>query len=111
MSKHHTAAWQRKWRKIRPVVLEGEPLCRLCAAAGYTVGATTVDHIVPLGSGGTDDWDNLQPLCRPCHDKKTLEENKRAVPVGVDGWPYSSSVLPGGGASKSNNKPMPKPRP
>jgi 5-methylcytosine-specific restriction endonuclease McrA len=30
-----------------------------------------VDHIVPLGMGGTNDWDNLQLLCPTCHKAKT----------------------------------------
>lgn len=35
------------------------------------------DHIVPLWEGGTDDEDNLQLLCRPCHKAKTREEAVR----------------------------------
>ena len=30
----------------------------------------TVDHIIPLAEGGTWDWDNLQPMCIRCNNKK-----------------------------------------
>lgn len=30
----------------------------------------TIDHIVSLADGGSDDLDNLQFLCRPCNSKK-----------------------------------------
>ena len=36
---------------------------------GTTV-ATQIDHVTPLCKGGTDDWENLQPLCGPCHELK-----------------------------------------
>lgn len=62
------------WRKIREHVLMTEPLCRTCAAAGRTVAATDVDHIVPKHMDGTDEIENLQPLCRACHNRKTARE-------------------------------------
>lgn len=34
------------------------------------------DHIVNKAQGGTDDMDNLQSLCKPCHDKKSQQESK-----------------------------------
>ena len=30
----------------------------------------TVDHIVPKSLGGTDNIDNLRPLCRDCNNKR-----------------------------------------
>ena len=35
-----------------------------------------IDHIIPLGSGGSNEFMNLQPLCQSCHLKKTVEENE-----------------------------------
>lgn len=40
--------------------------CRNCG----THCDLTVDHIVPLARGGTDDLDNLQTLCRSCNSRK-----------------------------------------
>ncbi|MNY69216.1 HNH endonuclease [compost metagenome] len=37
------------------------------------------DHIVNTAQGGTDDLDNLQSLCKPCHDKKSLAESKAGM--------------------------------
>lgn len=60
--------YDERWKRIRAQTLRTEPLCRLCLAAGRTVAATIVDHIVPLADGGTHATDNLQPLCKRCHD-------------------------------------------
>lgn len=57
-----------KWQTIRKSVLQMEPLCRLCLAAGRTTAACVVDHIVPLKDGGTHAESNLQPMCKRCHD-------------------------------------------
>ena len=54
------------WPKVRAAVLAQQPECALCGAP-----ATDVDHIVPKRWGGTDDADNLQPLCKACHKRKT----------------------------------------
>lgn len=40
-----------------------------------------VDHIIALCLGGTDNWDNLQPLCIECHRKKTAEDVSKLMAV------------------------------
>ena len=65
-----------------------EPLCRLCAEKGKTTAAQEVDHILPLHKGGTNDRDNLQPICVPCHlDKTDRDMGRNKQEIGLDGWP------------------------
>lgn len=41
-----------------------------CLACGQTSGTLTVDHVVPLCIGGTNDPFNLQCLCKSCNSQK-----------------------------------------
>lgn len=70
----HARGYGRRWRRIRDSVLHREPLCRACGAEGRTTAAVHVDHIVSKRRGGTDERSNLQPLCQPCHNRKTAKE-------------------------------------
>ncbi len=58
-----------RWRKLRLMYLRAHPLCVVCGDA-----ASEVDHIHPRAAGGSDDWDNLQALCKSCHSRKTRRE-------------------------------------
>lgn len=40
-----------------------------CLRCGAT-GILSVDHVVPVSKGGTNDIGNLQPLCKPCNSTK-----------------------------------------
>lgn len=59
------------WSKIKAdaFALHG----RDCLKCGDV--ATEIDHIVELNAGGTNDLDNLQPLCKACHKAKTSAYN------------------------------------
>jgi len=35
------------------------------------------DHVTPLHLGGSDELDDLQGLCRPCHKAKTADERRQ----------------------------------
>ena len=68
---------QAVWERLRRAILSKEPLCRQCKRDGVNEKATEVDHIVPLSQGGRPyHVDNLQPLCKPCHSRKTAAESK-----------------------------------
>ena len=45
-------------------VIAGDP-CAYCGAE-----ATTVDHVIPLERGGSNEWDNLTPACGSCNPSK-----------------------------------------
>jgi 5-methylcytosine-specific restriction protein A len=80
--------WQ--WRNTaRRILARDGGLCQLCKAAGRMTFAAEVDHIVNKARGGTDDDDNLQAICRPCHEAKTADERGRPLrdAIGLDGWP------------------------
>ena len=68
-------AWQRESRRF----LQSNPLCAECMRQGRFVKATIVDHITPHRGDTNLFWDrsNWQPLCKPCHDRKTLTEDVR----------------------------------
>ena len=57
------------YRSMRRGFLNEHPLCRPCAANGFTVAATEIDHLVPVKHAPDRflDASNWQPICRPCH--------------------------------------------
>ncbi len=50
---------KQQYRNTCPSCLRKEPDIKL-----------TVDHIIPISKGGTNELNNLQPLCRSCNAKK-----------------------------------------
>lgn len=62
------------WQHRRAALFQREPLCRCCAELGIVELATIADHVMPLWNGGPDVDSNLQPLCVPCHARKTARE-------------------------------------
>lgn len=79
------------WQKLRASVLANESLCRHCRADGRVVIATDVDHI--SGDPSDNSMANLQPLCHPCHSRKTAADHGKRVAVGCDvnGYPLSAA--------------------
>ena len=66
------------WQKARKRFLRMHPLCVRCMEEGKYVKATVVDHIEPHRGDPKLFWDegNWQALCKQCHDKKTMTEDR-----------------------------------
>jgi 5-methylcytosine-specific restriction protein A len=59
------------WRKMAREQLRREPLCAECLKAGRITPAEIADHVQPIREGGARlDRENLQSLCRACHNRK-----------------------------------------
>lgn len=66
------------WRKARNRFLKANALCVKCKEQGRLTKATVVDHIKPHRGDKVLFWDesNWQALCKSCHDKKTMTEDR-----------------------------------
>jgi len=53
----------------RALIRMQKSTCQLCGAHGHKV-IIEIDHIIPIARGGTNNFDNLQLLCRTCNRKK-----------------------------------------
>jgi 5-methylcytosine-specific restriction protein A len=74
---YHTAAWQQKRERV---LKRDHYLCQPCLQKSPVIysAAYGVDHVIPVSEGGTDDEENLQSICSPCHLTKTQDESNRA---------------------------------
>ncbi len=63
-----------RWRKLRTMVLNRDPICSMPSCDNP---ATDADHVVPRSLGGRDCLDNLQGLCHTCHSRKTAVEDSK----------------------------------
>jgi 5-methylcytosine-specific restriction endonuclease McrA len=55
-----------RWKKIREQILRRDGyVCYICGGE-----ANTVDHMVPVARGGTDQPDNLAACCASCNYSK-----------------------------------------
>jgi len=64
-------AWVKRRNRIK---VRDKGRCQPCERLGRITPSTEVDHIKPKAQGGTDDDDNLQCICGPCHAVKTEAE-------------------------------------
>ena len=74
---HTRARYGKNWPRIREQQLTEQPLCEQCRQDGYVTPANEVHHIVPLANGGNHAKDNLMSLCKRCHSRFTLMENRK----------------------------------
>lgn len=73
----------REWAIIRDRIIKRDKgLCQEHKRQGVIKVAQkyrTVDHIVPRNRGGSDEDDNLELLCKQCHDIKSAKEKNKIV--------------------------------
>ncbi len=67
--KQNARAYNADWRKRSRAYLAQHPACEQCEARGIMRDAVLVHHVRPILEGGDRfDDDNLQSLCRECHE-------------------------------------------
>src|SRR4030042_6223726 len=68
-----------RWRRLRKMYLNANPICidPFSDHPDQVILATEVDHKIPKAEGGTNDWMNLQGLCKTCHSKKPAKKDRR----------------------------------
>lgn len=85
----------KRWYRLRYHQLRKEPLCVFCERLGKVTPATIADHVRPHRGDEAlfFDGDNLQSLCKPCHDgaKQQLEKSGTLRGCGVDGVPLDAN--------------------
>jgi 5-methylcytosine-specific restriction endonuclease McrA len=73
----------KEFKKARREIIERRTKCHECE--NY---ATELHHIIAVEDGGTDDIENLMPLCDECHKEYTseqiIERNKMWVELNID---------------------------
>ena len=80
------------WKSLRLHILHRDPMCVYCKELGILTPATEVDHIIPVrdDEARAFDSDNLQGLCKTCHDSVKAKEEERGYRLGCgpDGIPH-----------------------
>ena len=59
------------WNRLRFAIFKRDRyICQMCGVkckVGHGWRSPQCHHIIPLGAGGSNSWDNLQTLCKRCH--------------------------------------------
>lgn len=85
-----------RWRAIRRLQLQTEPLCRMCSEDGRTTAATVCDHVTPHKGDADLFWSGpFQSLCATHHNstKQAEEAGKPRARVGIDGYPVNGGEV------------------
>jgi 5-methylcytosine-specific restriction endonuclease McrA len=79
--KNHNAYNSRLYQRLRPIVL-AEAGGR-CEWPGCYNEATTVDHIIPVDQGGTNERRNLRASCVGCNSRGGAAQTNQARSLGT----------------------------
>ena len=68
----------KQWKATRAYHIQKNPICKHCFDnKKRIVSGDVVDHIIPIRQGGSPfDFQNLQTLCNPCHNVKSIKEKQ-----------------------------------
>jgi len=84
----------KQWYRLRHYQLKQSPLCIFCQKLGRIQAAQIVDHIEPHRGDKQKFFDanNLQSLCKLCHDgaKQQLEKSGALRGCDINGIPFDS---------------------
>ena len=83
---YHNLYNTKQWQRLRYYQLLSNPLCKYCSDAGLIVNAKIVDHIKPHKGDESlmFNADNLQSLCKHCHDKVKATIERKGYLIGSD---------------------------
>ena len=92
---YHNLYYTSRWKALRLNQLSKAPLCCYCEKQGLIVAATIADHIKPHKGAHNLFFspDNLQSLCKFCHDshKQRLEKSGLVIGSDISGFPIDSA--------------------
>lgn len=69
----------KKWENTSIAWRKKHPLCAVCEKEGRVTPASEVDHVEPHRGDSVKFFDNnnIQSICRECHQEKTRKERGR----------------------------------
>lgn len=68
--KQHSESYDERWTKLSRAYRAQHLTCEMCEAKGIITQSVLVHHIKPIDEGGERlDVNNLQALCRDCHER------------------------------------------
>lgn len=67
----HTTTYDDRWRELSRAYRNQHPTCEMCEERGIITQSVLVHHKTPIDDGGGRlDLNNLQALCRDCHERR-----------------------------------------
>lgn len=96
ITKHSISArtGARSWRRTRAMVLQRHGHHCVIRGPHCEISAVEVDHVQPVSEGGSDDPDNCQSSCGPCHAAKTASQAAHGRNRWTDTPPTTSAAGP-----------------
>jgi len=75
----HKRGYNKQYTQARAYVLRHEPLCVVCKMEGRLTVSAVTHHIKHLADGGSNNSDNLLPVCETCHGRLHSAEGPELI--------------------------------